>query len=741
MSAFLPHCLIRSLGNRAVRRGALALALATALSAAGALAALRARATAAEARLSSAVERLDELTYGALADDHSRAAIAWGYAERLRLGIESPFRLVEAASRDPRLTEDERHTVALALLSHLTRGVSHAVEPAALDGVGPSVHGRPVAGERHLALIETVITAADDPRAAELGVRFAYTLAAAERLVDAVGPVLAAQVAALVADRELARREAIHVVRTRSDPIAEIRERRGDRALYVERPVLLAAAEALEESAVDVGAALLDSLRVMRATVAPLDTGARAGEARDSAGTPPPPQLAPHLYAAGAAMPPSSALAVTIQRYLPLIRSQAPQVNAKLLGKSHNSEMLAASLRASGLGRAERRSTGRLQLAAAVAMRSTSQERVWFPGDSVPTARAAAASLGIAGIAFDSDVPPAWRPYFVAVVADALADLRRVLPGFAFDALQIRFRVTPPADSALAMHDPRTRTLHLPVFTSAGTLTHELAHDLDRQSAQRQGHAGYRSDFVTRSTAPLTGPASRLAASLRALTEELSDLPSSRSRVERPAEIFATRVDWFVAQALADIGISSGFLSAVQDELLTGHVVHPERLRSAGRTQSLLTALQEMTTLPPPARVTPDPSVQSLLRWSLAGSVDSRIAAEIVRGERTIWLPARLTGEGECADAEPGRVRLVRMAAEARARGWLRQRAQWTSPGARPGWAQSALGHAPWAPALVEARVAELRDHVLMSLAASDQLPAGLSAHAGTLASRARCGG
>jgi hypothetical protein len=211
--------------------------------------------------------------------------------------------------------------------------------------------------------------------------------------------------------------------------------------------------------------------------------------------------------------------------------------------------------------------------------------------------------------------------------------------------------------------------------------------------------------------------------------------------VERPAEIFATRVDWFVAQALADIGISNGFLSAVQDELLTGHVVHPERLRSAGRTQSLLTALQEMTTLPPPARVTPDPSVQSLLRWSLAGPVDSRIAAEIVRGERTIWLPARLIGEGECDDADFGRVRLVRMAADARARGWLRQRAQWTSPDARPGWAQSALGHSPWAPALVEARVAELRDHILMSLAASDQLPAGLSAYAGTLASRARCGG
>ena len=144
------------------------------------------------------------------------------------------------------------------------------------------------------------------------------------------------------------------------------------------------------------------------------------------------------------------------------------------------------------------------------------------------------------------------------------------------------------------MHDPRTRTLHLPVVTAGGTLTHEIAHDLDRRSAQQQGLAGYRSDIVARENstpggrvAAVPGAEGRLAASLLALTEEA---PETRRAVpptsERPAEIFATGVDWFVARQLAVAGISNGFLSGVEDELLTGHVVHPDRLRTSNRSRS-----------------------------------------------------------------------------------------------------------------------------------------------------------
>jgi hypothetical protein len=40
----------------------------------------------------------------------------------------------------------------------------------------------------------------------------------------------------------------------------------------------------------------------------------------------------------------------------------------------------------------------------------------------------------------------------------------------------------------------------------------------------------------------------------------------------RPAEVFARTVDWFVSVALAREGRVNGYLSAVQDEVLSGHV-------------------------------------------------------------------------------------------------------------------------------------------------------------------------
>jgi hypothetical protein len=368
-------------------------------------------------------------------------------------------------------------------------------------------------------------------------------------------------------------------------------------------------------------------------------------------------------------------------------------------------------------------------------MRSSAQERVWFVGDSAPTATELAASTGLAAITFDADVPSSWRPYFLVSLADAVADLRQVLPGFRFNELRVRFRATPPADSALAMHDPRSRTLHLPVYTVAGTLAHELAHDLDRQSAVRQGHAGYRSDFVARAQPP--APMTRLAASLRALTEETVGLRANR--VERPAEIFATRVDWFVAQALAATGRSSGFLSAVQDEVLTGHVVHPERLRTATSSSPLLTALREMA-VAPASRAPTEPSLETLLRWAMAAPVDGAVAAAIVRDEDGRWRAPDLGG-GACDPGDDPRARLLHLAADARARGWVAQRAQWTDPSVRPAWARAALALAPWSPDLAERRVARLRNHVLTTLLASEQLPSGIGAYAAPLAGRARCAG
>lgn len=681
-------------------------------------------------RLTRAADGLRALTDGAPPADTVRAAVAWGYAARLRLGLESPFRLVEAASRDPRLAPAERRTVSQGLLARLLAGHSHELDPAALDGMGGITPAAP--GESHLALIGRAVRAAEDPRAGELGTRIAYTLAATERVVDASAPMLAASVAALLADREVATREAHALLRGGGDPIRAVRDRRARRAFYVERPVLLDAPPRLERDALEIAQWMLDSLRTL-----PRDTG--AAPVRDA--VPDGSAFLSPLFEAGKAMPPVAPLGVTVTRHAPAVRGTVRGAAAERLAAARNAEMLVAAVSpaTAGATRAERRAVGRLLIAAAVALRSRAQEPVWFPGDSVPDAAALASALGLSAITFDAAVPAAWRPYYLRQLADGIVDLRRVLPDVGLHGVRVRFRMTRPADSALAMHEPRTRTLHLPVGTAGGTLTHELAHDLDRQVALQLGHLGYRSDFVARN-APRDrrSESGNVSASLRALTAERGATVRAAGP-ERPAEIFATQVDWFVARALASRGVSNGFLSAVQDELLTGHVVHPERLGSSSRGRSLVDALQGMTTIAAYATVERDPSLHALLRWSLSAPVDRGVTGGI-GGRRPAWSPPALDATLTCEPSGAPRARLLHMAAESRARGWLRQRARWTGDREPDGWARAIRSNGPWSDAAVEARVNQLRNRILLQMEASALLPSGIAAHAAPLAAAARCG-
>ena len=726
-----PFPLLSALVRRsAPRRGILALALACSSLLAGAVISASNRTRAATNRLNSAAVRLDSLTDGGPTDDARRAGVAWGYSERLRLGLESPFRLVEAASRDPRLGSDEGRTVGEALLARVLAGQPVHVDPAVLDGIGPSVQGRDATGEQHLSLITRAVGAGDDPRGGELAVRIAYTLAASERLVEGATPSLVASVAALLADREIARREARSVLRSGADPIAEVRARRARHAFYAERPPLVATGDRLERTAVEITRWLLDSLRALQpqASVA----SEPSPDIADAV-------LARELFEAGRRMPPAAPLAVTVRRYLPLVRNQAQGVDAAALARVRNGEMIAAFAARDRGTRAERRIIGRLLVAAAVAMRPQSQDVVWFPGDSVPSRQEVATALGLSGIEFDADVPAAWHPYFLLQLTAAMTDLRRVLPALSLEPVRVRFRMTAPAESALAMHDPRSRTLHLPVLTAGGTLTHEVAHDLDRQSALRQGHAGYRSDFVARNGARERGMKSgSVGASLRALTEETPSATRAGAG-ERPAEIFATQVDWFVARALASRGISNGFLTGVQDELLTGHVVHPDRLRATNRELSLVAALQGMTTVAPFALEQREPGLEALLRWALAGAVDRGIGGSIVSGASHAWDPPALIAAEACPSGDAAG-QLVRMAAESRARGWIRARARWAAGNQpRESWMGAASGSPPWSAEPLELRVQRLRDHILNGLAAGSGLSSGITARGAPLAARARC--
>lgn len=719
-----------------LRRALLALAFSAvaALAITTALADRRLERTA--ARLHDAAEQLDSLTDGSPLDDTRRAAIAWGYAERLRLGLESPFRLVESAARDTRITPEERRTISWALLSRIVRGESHQVDPAVLDRLGGPDGRGSVPGEEHIAIITDAIVHMANPRAGELAVRFAYALAQAEGLVGYAGATTVAEVAALVADREIARREAIRIIRTaRTDPIEEVSERRARRLLYVERPALLYPDAELEQAAIRLVPTVVASLRELGGPVTgPAADTVTVSEAEQ--------RFAVELRRTGAQLPPAPALAVTVQRYLPMLRAHASVVDTGALRRAVHGEGLVGAVAAPHAGRDARRALGRLVVAAAVSMRSSAQDIVPFAADTSLVAARLALELGLSSIDFDREVPAAWRPYLLTSLSQGVRDLRRVFPAFSLRDVNVRFRMAAPADSALAMHDPRSRTLHLPAITAGGTLVHELAHELDRQSAVQAGLAGYRSDAEARRSARGAGsPGARVAASLRALAEEGIALPrATKSAADRPAEIFATRVDWFVAQALARQGVSSGFLSGVQDELLTGHVVHPERLRSASGSRSLLDALEGMTTVSAPARAVPDPGIHTLLRWSLSAPVDRGMAARILRGD-VPWMQA-LAARSSCGSAmadDGTRSALLRLAAESRARGWLRQRARGMPEGDRPAWARGLLGQAPWAAARADQRVTELSDHILLQLASGAELASGLAAYAAPLAADARC--
>ena len=698
------------------RRAALSLILACAIATGLSLFVASRHTAVTTARLRSAQLALESLTENAPGAD-GRAAVAWGYAQRMRLGLESPFFLIEAASRDPRLTQDEQRTVSWGLLATLLRGESHQIDAAAFDRLS-RFHG--ASGESHLELIESSIGSAVDPRSAELALRFAYVLGAAERVIDASAPFLVASAAALAADREISRREAAQLLRhsRTGSPVAAIAEARRRRGLYAERPVLMTPSRSLEQDAIALVPAILAELRSLGGSTAP------AEQPGDSTAV-----LRSSLFSAASRSAPSAEVRMTVKRFLPVLRAAMPIVWIDRLERVRNPEMLASML-GGPWTREQRRHLAQLQIAAAVAMRTYAQAPIWFAGD----AAASPEQLGIASISFDSDVPRAWRSQYLAGTALGIRDLRLVFPNLKLNGITIRFRMTSPADSALAMHEPRSRTLHLPVATAAGTLSHELAHDLDRQVSVQQGRAGYWSDAVTRVPGgQIRGPANRVAASLRTLTGENSSSRAGKTTPDRPAEIFATRVDWFVAQALARQGISNGFLTAVQDEMLTGHVLHPERLRGADRSRSLLTALEGMTTVASFARAEAEPTAYSLMQHVLRTPLERRSARS-----PDVWTAMTLGG-GSCDAAPRGVVALLRLAAESRASGIVRARAEAIPADRRPIWAQEALGEGPWSGAMAATRVESLASALLAQLTVPGPLQAGIGARASLLLRSARC--
>ena len=312
--------------------------------------------------------------------------------------------------------------------------------------------------------------------------------------------------------------------------------------------------------------------------------------------------------------------------------------------------------------------------------------------------------FGLARVSFGAGVPAAWRPYYLRELQTGLRDMAGVFPGLSFQDVHIHFGSASLRDSALAMHDPRNRTIELPIATSGGTLAHELSHDLDWQAARRlfADGGGY-------STRPRDARPARRARRIVARTRRGAAATSVRriapSR-DRPAEFFARGADWFVASALAQQGRTNGFLSAIEDGVARGYAAGAPTAVGAAGTASLVSAIEEMTYLPDSIRRASSRSGRtraSSIRCCSFDACSSRRCRGALLARRPAW-DAFGPAAGRVLRRTKARPRraLVRVYSTRDRRAGARHRGapRPVSPGARsrPGVATSILGVAPWSP-------------------------------------------
>jgi hypothetical protein len=509
----------------------------------------------------------DPITLG----DSSRlqAVLSAGYHERLQLGLGSPFRLIDLVLHDPRLDPAARTRIAQSLLARTLGGSGYRIDPPALDvithvRVGPW----PGSGRHHLALIDDAITDEADPRTGELVVRLAYRLAVMEGSIAQAGVGRAAYAAALLRDREVARRDAQRLVaearRAGRDPVELVPAWRRALRFEVERAVYPDLPPREVRRAVDQASRLLARIR------------SRGGYAAPA--LPPPAPALPRSAAAALArtaertgFPPQTAVSVRVRFADQALRfPEGPRERAWAAFARHarNEEQLVAQ-RALLLARAPglRRAVAGLVLDAAVGLRTFAQEPPWFPGFGGPTRREVMARHGI-WVVLDGDVPRAWGPHYRAAVDRAATRLREVLPGVSLRGLTVRVSREPGSEWALARHNARKRIIEWPALTGPGTLAHEIAHDLDRQAAVRL--YGVRGVYASNRAARAGRGA--LPHALERLSEPSRGLArGTHPRALEPAEVFARNVDWLVTTELARRGIRDGYLSSAQDDVLTGH--------------------------------------------------------------------------------------------------------------------------------------------------------------------------
>lgn len=664
-------------------------------------------------------------------------AVASLYLERLRLGLGSPFRLVEQAVRDPALDAVGSRELAEAMLARTMLGDSYWPRKGALDLI--YVSGRDGSGVEHQAIIDSVIAAHPDPRVGELSIRLAYRLASASGSVSPRAPELATAAAAQARDRILSMRDA-RALFTAADRdglnrLTLLRIWRDSRKFAVEQPIIVPLSTRNERSAVETLPELVARIERVAASSGFSETarnshGTNLERHRDSA--------LPERMSGVAAVrdhPPMAPVLIAIRAYSGVLRGGDGRpdraTRLRFQDRASNEETLAAeyALLAVRTRSAVPEADAAL-LTAAVALRAFAQESAWLTGDPAPTVRDLQARFGVA-VTYDASARRAWRPFFQRTLETAIMDVRRVLPAFDASGLRVHFGGSPLGERALALHDPMRRTIYFPPASHSGVMAHEFAHDLDWQAARRMygGTGWYRTDHALRRRAD------QLAGALRQMASATADT-ARMTGVTRPTEVLARNVDWFVSASLAREGRLNGHLSAAQDPVLTGYAsaITPEAARDGG--SATLRALEGLTLVPELTRSWFDGLFGEERRMGVHEAVRRVLEAPLDRVKLTTeyrgWDPAlalefELTprsGSWTClvetfagSPDEWGAVRaVVQYAAEWRARGIVRQWAEFARrrPHASPPRLR-ALGGGPWDPALAESTFQEIRDAILGS--------------------------
>jgi hypothetical protein len=234
---------------------------------------------------------------------------------------------------------------------------------------------------------------------------------------------------------------------------------------------------------------------------------------------------------------------------------------------------------------------------------------------------------------------------------------------------------------------------------------------------------------------------------LAATLDRMAGTPSrerSATSPDRPTEAFARGVDWIIAAALANQGVLNGYLSAVQDDMLTGYASATAPRRDVTQQDATILALREIAevdrdvltwyegrfgaqrqasitdgvrrtlTAPMPRLEVPSRSDPALGLWSESARL-FRASPEASQA----WSCLLRAPSLHSADDDAMRRAMV-VAATARVRGVVARWGEFSERNRSSDWHFRRLGGAPWDPATVETVERELRDALLWRAARVD---------------------